>query len=71
MLAGRVTSELEWGSRVIPIVTTRMRQATQARLDLALKEIEAFPHNSYTRLLRTAPFDMVRMQGAPPTHTYP
>ncbi len=66
VLAATEPRDLKWIANVLPDLKTRMRQVIQVRLDLALKEIEAFPDNPYTRMLRTAPFEMVRMQEALP-----
>ncbi len=63
VLAGTEPPDLKGIANVLPDLKSRMRQVIQVRLNLARKEIEAFPDNARTRLLQTAPLDMLRMQG--------
>jgi len=62
LLVGAEKEDQEWIAHALPDLKIRMTQEIQVRLELAIKEIKGFPANPYTRLLREAPLEVVRMQ---------
>ncbi len=55
-----------WIEEALPNLKRRMRDEISVRLNRAANEIEDFPDNSYTRLLRTAPAEIVHMMEVQP-----
>ncbi len=62
LLIGAEKEDQKWIAHALKDLKDRMTKEIQVRLELAIKEIKDFPPNPYTRLLREAPLEVVRMQ---------
>ncbi len=62
LLTDAEKGDRKWIAHALPDLKFRMTQEIHLRLELAIKEIKDFPANPYTRLLRAAPLEVVRMQ---------
>jgi hypothetical protein len=51
----------KWYDKIRPVLIRRMEHEIKLCLGQAMKETRDFPDNYYTRMLRTAPAEMVRM----------
>ncbi len=61
LIRGPAADLQKWFDKTRPVLMSQMEHEIKLCLDRAMKETRDFPDNCYTRMLRTAPAEMVQM----------